>query len=201
MAGLPYHASRARWGILHGVNRRTVATVAVVHLLGVAVWAGDRIFTNPKPEAHLKRLFPGAASFSPLEGTPLHFTAYGSPAASTPAPRLGIAFWTTDVVPGERGYGGPIHLLVGIDLNGALTGVALDYSTEPYAYFSIEPPAFARQFAGKNLRDPFRVGADIDAVSRATITLSSAVRAIRDSSRAAARALLTPPGPAVQTGR
>lgn len=124
----------------------------------------------------------------------MHFTAYGAPSATGSPSRLGIAFWTTDLVPEERGYGGPIHFLVGMDLNGALTGVALDYSTEPYAYFSIEPPAFARQFVGKSVRDSFRVGVDVDAVSRATITLSSAVRAIRDGSRAAARALLSPPG-------
>ena len=50
-----------------------------------------------------------------------------------------------------------------------------------------------RQFKGKNIRDPFKVGEDIDAISRATITVTSASRAVRNSSRRIARALLTPP--------
>jgi hypothetical protein len=49
------------------------------------------------------------------------------------------------------------------------------------------------QFAGKDIRDPFRVGEDVDAVSRATITITSSSRAIRNGARRIARALLTPP--------
>jgi hypothetical protein len=45
------------------------------------------------------------------------------------------------------------------------------------------------------VRDAFKLGEDIDAVSRATITMSSAVRAIRNSSRRIARQLLTAPPP------
>ena len=44
----------------------------------------------------------------------------------------------------------------------------------------------------KSVRAPFRVGGDVTAVSRATITISSAARAIRDSSRAMAKAFLNP---------
>ena len=54
-------------------------------------------------------------------------------------------------------------------------------------------PAFPAQFKGKDVRDPFKLGEDIDAVSRATITMSSAVRTIRNASRRVARSLLTPP--------
>jgi hypothetical protein len=36
------------------------------------------------------------------------------------------------------------------------------------------------------------VGGDVDAVSRASITIASAARAIRDSSRAVAKQLLPP---------
>ena len=103
---------------------------------------------------------------------------------------MGIAFWTTDLVPKEHGYHGPIHILVGMDMTGMLTGVIVAYDSEPYGYFSVQPPKFAAQFKGKNIRDPFRVGGDIDAVSRASITISSAARAIRDSSRMVAKQLL-----------
>ena len=143
--------------------------------------------------ARLKLLFPGAATFSAKQGQPPHFTAYGGGAPGSQT-ALGYAFWTTDLVPLERGYGGPIAMLVGIDLKGVLTGVVMGEHHEPYGNFSIDLPVFAAQFKSKDVRDPFKLGGDIDAVSRATITMSSAVRAIRNSSRTVARALLTPPG-------
>jgi transcriptional regulator of nitric oxide reductase len=169
------------------------ALVLLLYVTGLVAAAADRIFTNPKPDAELKRLFPTAVAFSPLGGTPLHFTAYATDPKTNPsAPPLGYAFWTTDMVPQEHGYHGAIHLLVGMDLTGILTGVVVDYHSEPYGYFSVEPPEFAAQFKGKSIRDPFRVGGDVDAVSRASLTINSAARAIRDSSRMVARALLSP---------
>jgi transcriptional regulator of nitric oxide reductase len=159
----------------------------------VTLAAQKRIFVNPDPGDHLKRLFPKAAAFSPLEGEPLHFTAYAvDPKTSPTATPLGFAFWTTDMVPREGGYHGPIHVLVGLDMTGIITGVVVDYDAEPYGYFSVEPKKFADQFAGKSIRDPFRVGGDVAAVSRATISINSATRAIRDGSRMVARALLSP---------
>jgi NosR/NirI family nitrous oxide reductase transcriptional regulator len=151
-----------------------------------------RILTNPRPDAELKQLFPAAAAFSPLQGDPLHFTAYGADPKSNPnAPALGYAFWTTDMVPEEHGYHGPIHILVGLDLKGIITGAIVDYHSEPYGYFSVEPPKFGAQFKGKSIRDPFVVGRDVDAVSRASISINSATRAIRDSSRMMAARLLS----------
>ena len=159
---------------------------------GIVVHAA-RIFTNPKPDAHLKELFPAAAAFSPLSGEPLHFTAYGADPQKNPAaPVVGYAFWTTDLVPREAGYHGPIHLLVGLDLKGIITGVIVDYHSEPYGYFSVELPEFAAQFTSKSIRDPFKVGGDIDAVSRASLTINSATRAVRDSARMVARQFLSP---------
>ena len=150
-----------------------------------------RILTNPRPDAELKQLFPGAAAFSPLQGDPLHFTAYGvDPKTNPNAPPIGFAFWTTDMVPEEHGYHGPIHILVGLDLRGTITGAIVDYHSEPYGYFSVEPPKFGAQFKGKSIKDPFVVGRDVDAVSRASISINSATRAIRDGSRMMAARLL-----------
>src|SRR5437016_4208678 len=105
-------------------------------LAAISVVAAERIFTNPHPDAHLKRLFPTAAAFSALGGEPLHFKAYAvDPRTKPAAPPIGFAFWTTDLVPQEYGYHGPIHILVGMDLSGILTGVVVDYHSEPYGYF------------------------------------------------------------------
>jgi len=175
------------------VNRLCRGWFVAACLGAVTVLAADRIYTNPNPQAGLKQLFPSAAGFSALAGEPLHFKAYSAdPKINPTAPPLGIAFWTTDVVPQEHGYHGPIHILVGMNMTGVLTGVVVDYDSEPYGYFSVQPPKFAAQFKGKTIRDPFRVGGDVDAVSRASITIGSAARAIRDSSRAIAAKLLPP---------
>jgi transcriptional regulator of nitric oxide reductase len=150
-------------------------------------------YSNPNRGSELQQLFPRAASFSPLSGTPPHITAYAAaPGTGTEAPLIGYAFWTTDLVPNEIGYHGPIRMLVGMTPAGILTGIVVDSDTEPYGYFSVETPRFAAQFAGKSIRDSFRVGNDVDAVSRASISINSATRAIRDSSRMVARALLNP---------
>jgi len=150
-----------------------------------------RIFTNPNPEKELKQLFPAATAFSSLGGEPLHYKAYAAdPKANPAAPALGIAFWTTDMVPEEHGYHGPIHILVGLDPKGVITGAIVDYDSEPYGYFSVEPARFGAQFKNKTIRDPFIVGRDVDAVSRASISIGSATRAIRDGSRLAASRLL-----------
>ena len=76
------------------------------------------------------------------------------------------------MVPQELGYHGPIHFLVGMDTHGIIQGVVMDYNSEPYGYFSVDPPKFVAQFKGKSVRDPFRVGEDIAAVSRASITMN-----------------------------
>jgi NosR/NirI family transcriptional regulator, nitrous oxide reductase regulator len=171
--------------------RLSAQIALIVAAAGTALLAATRIITNPKPDAELKQLFPSAAAFSPLAGDPLHYEAYAvDPKANPSVPRLGIAFWTTDMVPDEHGYHGPIHILVGLDPKGTIAGAIVDYDSEPYGYFSVEPPKFAAQFKGKTIRDPFVVGRDVDAVSRASISISSAARAIRDGSRLAASKLL-----------
>ena len=71
----------------------------------------------------------------------------------------------------------------GTRLSVGVAGVIVVDHREPYGNFSIEPPAFAAQFKNKNIRDPFRVGADIDAVSTATLSITSATRAIRNGAR------------------
>jgi transcriptional regulator of nitric oxide reductase len=143
------------------------------------------------PQAMLKRLFPAATAFSPKEGDPPHFKAYGGTA--TAKTLLGYVFWTTEVSPLERGYGGPIAMLVGLDTKGVMAGVIVGVHHEPYGDFSIDRPGFAGAFRGKDIRDPFKLGEDIDAVSRATITMSSAVKAIRNSARRVARTYIAPP--------
>jgi NosR/NirI family nitrous oxide reductase transcriptional regulator len=166
---------------------RIPLAVSLFIVAGVVVGTGQSA-ADVRLQSQLKRLFPASASFTPKGGSPPHFKALG-PAQQV----LGYAFWTTELEPLERGYDGPIKMLVGLDTGGVLTGVIVVDHHEPYGSFSVEPPEFAAQFKGKSIRDPFRVGGDVDAVSRATITITSATRAIRNSARRVAKQLINPP--------
>jgi transcriptional regulator of nitric oxide reductase len=171
---------------------------AALALLMIAVLlpvAAGQTALDKTLESQLRKVFPGATSFSPKQAAPVpHYVAYtGSPGSQTVA---GYAFWTTELEPLERGYDGPIKILVGMDTNAHLTGILVTEHHEPYGYFSVDPPDFAQQFRGKDIRDPFKVGADVAAVSRASISINSSSRAIRNGARRVARALLTPPGTA-----
>ena len=172
-----------------------IAVIALLLVIGSMIVAGVQPSVDTELQAQLEELFPSATAFSPKEGDPPHFKALATDAGSEKQTVVGLAFWTTELEPLERGYDGPIQMLVGMDMTGTLTGIIVVEHHEPYGYFSIELPAFAMQFKGKSIRDRFRVGADIDAVSTATLTVSSATRAARNSARRVARQLLAPPRP------
>jgi NosR/NirI family nitrous oxide reductase transcriptional regulator len=174
-------------------NRKT-AVLAVLLAAALAAAAAQGT-VDARQEALLKRLFPSAIAFSPKGGDPPHYKAFGGDAGAGRT-LLGLAFWTTELEPFERAYDGPIKILVGMDTKGVLTGVIVTEHHEPYGNFSVDLPQFAAQFRGKSIRDPFKVGSDIDAVSRATISITSASRAVRNSARRIARQLLAPPEPA-----
>ena len=175
------------------IPRMRIAFLAVLVVIVAAdVLVGLQSSLDAKLQSQLMQLFPQATSFAPKSGDPPHYKAYAG-AAGQPGALAGFAFWTTELEPLERGYDGPIKMLVGMDVKGILTGVIVVEHHEPYGDFSIDRPEFAAQFKGKDVRDPFKLGEDVDAVSRATITMSSAVRTIRNASRRVARSLLTPP--------
>jgi NosR/NirI family nitrous oxide reductase transcriptional regulator len=166
--------------------------IAILALLLAAGWMiAARAQSSPDAQALLKRLFPAATAFSPKEGDPPHFSAFVTDPKSGMKTLVGLAFWTTELDPLERAYDGPIKVLVGMATNGVLAGIIVTDHHEPYGNFSIDRPEFAAQFKGKSIRDPFKVGSDIDAVSRATISVTTVARSVRNTSRRVARQLLT----------
>ena len=175
------------------VSAAAVTLSASSYAKAAADEQAKRIFTNPRPEPYFKTLFPNAGGFSDFGGTPLHYKVYAQDPKTNPSqPPIGFIFWTTDVMPNEYGYHGPIHFLVGMDTHGIIQGVVMDYNSEPYGYFSVDPPKFVEQFKNKSIRDPFVIGRDIAAVSRASITMNHAARVLRDSTRTIAKTFLTP---------
>ena len=175
-----------------------LALIAVGILLLTIGGANGQTHDDPDLAKLLQRVFPGAATFSPKAGTPGVYRAFGPASEGKAGELLGFVYWTTELEPLERGFDGPIKMLVGMNTAGVLTGVIVTENREPYGYFSVDLPEFAAQFKDKNIRDAFKVGVDVDAISRATISVTSASRAIRNSSRKVARAYLRSPAPSGQ---
>ena len=168
----PAMSRKANVSLIICVRMKRLAIVLSLLAATVALTAGAQNQTD----ARLKRLFPAATTFSPKGGDPPHVKAYNGDDACL-ATRSGPRRFCRS----SAATAGRSRCCIGIDTKGLLTGLIIIEHHEPYGDFSIEPPAFAAQFKGKDVRDPFKLGEDIDAVSRATITMSSAVRTIRNS--------------------
>lgn len=144
--------------------------------------------TDPVLAAQFGGVLPGADTFVHVNAKPPYYRAYRSnPDSDEPAEMLGLVFLTHEVFPYEVAYAGRIDILAGMTGNGEITGIEVLVHDEPYGDFSIDRPEFAAQFRGKSILDPLRVGKDIDSVTRATITVEGATRAIRKSARQIAR--------------
>lgn len=133
---------------------------------------------------------PQADSVELVETRVRHVRAYLQPASGGDPRLIGFAFFTTAVTPRVYAYKGRVTMLVSMDTAGSLTDVRIVHHYEPFGYFSIDPPECVEQFRNTSIFDPLDVGEDIDAVSRATITVTAATRAIRQGARLLAREVL-----------
>ena len=114
---------------------------------------------------------------------------------------MGLLFETADLPPEEVGYSAPIEVLVGMDMKGNLTGIQVLYYRESYRSIRgdfLATERFPDQFEGKSIAEGFRVGRDIDGVSRATITSWAVARGIRNAARRVAGAYLADAGVVVE---
>lgn len=121
---------------------------------GAAAWLGGR---QPEPDLYpfLKRAWPGA-SYEAQGGGRFRVTRDGA--------LLGFAATGADY-----GYGGPMTLAVAVDPDGRLHSLAvLEYRDTPDLFTRAQ--ALLPRLVGKHGGDPFRVGADVDAVSGATLS-------------------------------
>ena len=138
----------------------------------------------------LFEVMPQATSFSQKSGSPPVIRAFSDPEH---AQLIGLVFATPDIPPEEVGFSGPLHLLVGMNLEGVLTGAKVLYYTESYRAFRgnfVEDAGFTRQLTNKSIADEFRLGTDIDTISRATITSWALTRGVRNAARRVAEAYL-----------
>jgi NosR/NirI family transcriptional regulator, nitrous oxide reductase regulator len=164
-------------------------------LASEAVYAGtigDRQFDT----VLLQRAFPGAKNFGEIEGSPPAVTA------SSGGEVIGYVFSSKQVVQSTGYAAKPLDVVVGMTMDGIITGAVVAEHHEPLLVIGIHDDAladFVAQYVGMDIRRPFRVApegrtedGDVDAVSGATLSSMVINNAILKSARgvASSRGLL-----------
>jgi len=142
----------------------------------------------------LQLVVPQADSFGVKAGRPPVFPAFRRDPDGGAAELVGYAFLTPDVPPERVGYSGPIDALVGLGLDGQVTGVRVVYYYESYMSQMgdfLRTPGFQEQYSGKHINDRFLVHSDIDGISRATVSVRALSRGVRDAARRVAAEYLS----------
>lgn len=89
---------------------------------------------------------------------------------------IGFAF-----VGEANGYGGTVRVLVGVaeDSSKILNVKVLEHTETPGLGSKIEDESFRKQFVGKTVDDPIKLGQDIDLISGATVSSRAVAEAVR----------------------
>ena len=160
-------------------TQRYVVLIAVFFQLAAANDLKAQQIENI-PESLLREVMPGADLFSPAGGDPLVKQAYRGEEL------IGYVFLTSDLPPEEYGYSGTIETLVGMRLDGTLTGIRVTNYRESYMQSMgdfLRRPGFQEQYAGKYIGEAFRVGGDVDGISQVSISVRALSRGIRNAAR------------------
>lgn len=155
--------------------------IAIAILTVTALVAGYAIRASaPAPDERpmLAELAPGV-SFSDKSGQPpVYVSSDGT-----------VAFNSHDIVPDIRGYAGPIKSMVALSPDGTILGVRIieHKETENFVHQMVSP-AYLDSFKGKSVHERFIVGKNVDAISRATVSVEALASSIKESSRLVALA-------------
>ena len=173
--------------------------IAALALVGFQPELGRAQDLEDVPSALFAEVMPEANLFGPKQGDLPVFEAFGVDPSTGAQSLVGYVFITSDLPPEVQGYSAPITVLVGMDLEGRLTGieiVAYRESLRGSRGDFLNRSSYLRQFGGKHVADAFRVRRDIDGISGATITVDAMSRGIRNGARRVAAAYLrgAPPG-------
>jgi NosR/NirI family transcriptional regulator, nitrous oxide reductase regulator len=162
-------------------------------LVALLVAAAGRAAEEAPPLADVREVLPGAEGVGGWEGEP--------PAAPVfVAGRLAGWALSTRAVVASVGYSGrPFDILVGIDLDGVVTGARLREHSEPVLVIGVseeDVTRFVERFAGVHVGDVTRMRreAQIDSISGATVSSVMFGDAILRAARAVAlaRGILEP---------
>ncbi len=136
-------------------------------------------------------VYPEALFFSSKSDNPPHYKVFNKKNELQ-----GIIFLTTDIFPGEKGYAGPIKILVGLDKQGNITGIKIISHSETPSYAgAITEQWFTSKYKNLNVNNSFEIGKDVDGITRATITVTSINRVVKKSIRSMGEKIFKLPVP------
>lgn len=141
-----------------------------------------------KEQKAVSVIFPEAQGFVKEIGKTSHYKVYRT-SSQTIHDMIGLAFVTTDLSPEIRGYAGPIKMLVGMNTSGTILKTYVISHSETPSYVP-ELDEFIKQFNGRGIRDSFRLGKDIDGITRATITSEAISRSVEKGLKITGREVL-----------
>jgi len=150
---------------------RAAALVALVTI--ILAWFAGALRQETDLAPFLEKALPGAGyfeSFSP--GIYAGSSAPGKPVIGYAA--IGKA----------SGYGGPMKVVVGVDLAGNINGIVIVDHKETAPFFSkVLAKKFPSSLQGKNYSHSFTPGEDVDSVSGATLSLTALLNSARQALR------------------
>lgn len=128
-------------------------------------------------EADLRSIMPEGDSFRKNEAPPFrYYEVYRENGL------IGYCLNTADAAPDERGYNGPIEMLVALDKDCGIKDLKiLRHSETPEYVAGMLEPKFLNQFKQKGPEDRFIVGEDVDNITRATISVKAVAGSLKTS--------------------
>ena len=170
------------------MNSKTWMVLSLLITCLVAGFALSEVYAVTKPKVErqktdatnsaLGQVLPTAQTFKEIEQDSLWYGLDQSGA------KAGIV-----VRSGRRGYGGPVPVLVGLDLAGRIVGIKVASAAEglketPGLGLKATEDWFAKQFVGLDSTAALKKdGGTIDAISGATITSRAAARGVAEAIR------------------
>ena len=170
------------------MNSKTWIVLSLLITCLVAWFALSEVYAVTKPKVEqqkvdatnsaLRLVLPTAQTFKEVEKDSLWYGLDQSEA------KVGIV-----VRSGRHGYGGPVPVLVGLDLAGRIVGIKVASASEglretPGLGLKATEEAFWKQFLGADSTVALRKdGGTIDAISGATITSRAVARGVAEAIR------------------
>lgn len=169
----------------------------LITLISLIIVSGLAISSTPwstdVTDETLRMVMPTADQFSEKSGAPPVYKAFKSNAETGEPELIGYIFLSADVPPEEKGYSAPIDMLIGLNIDGTLSGLKILNYIDSYRYSRgdfLATEGFQEQFQQKNIRDEFRLHHDVDGVSNATISSWAITRGVRNAARRVAEVYL-----------
>lgn len=179
---------RASWACARRVAAVLLFGIVALGTASVAAATGD---ANAVLASRVREVFPGVERAGPLTGTPPAAPVYKDGALA------GYVFFSHQVVRSAGYSGKPVDVLVGLALDGTLTGARLVEHHEPILAIGVSEArleAFIAQFRGLDVRRPVRLAtmargdaARVDGIAGATVSSIVLSDAVMRSARAVAR--------------